>query len=431
MNKQALIQLLNTLTLDDKITMIHGASMFQTGAVTEKNVPAFTFDDGPMGPRKEYQRDDWIPIGGNDDATSYLPSNSALAATFNRKRALESGTILGREARGRGKDMILAPGINIHRSPLGGRNFEYMSEDPYLTAEIAVPFVEGIQQNDVSACVKHYALNNQETDRTGYNADVSERALWEIYLPAFRATVKKAHTMGMMGSYNRFHEEYLCHSQEMIDGILRQEWGFDGIYVSDWNAIKDTVKAGNCEIDIDMNVTDDFDNYKMAQPLKKAVLNGRVQEAELDKKVMHILHVMNELHMLDGKRQKGSYNDPSHPGKLLQTAEESMILLKNEKKLLPLNPEKLKKVVVIGDNADRTHAAGGGSAEIKALYEITPLMGIKMFLGGNCEVVYEPGYYACVTGNAWHDITAQNCMLPVNDSIFGPRQDRLVKKLLL
>jgi len=262
MNKQALIQLLNTLTLDDKITMIHGASMFQTGAVTEKNVPAFTFDDGPMGPRKEYQRDDWIPIGGNDDATSYLPSNSALAATFNRKRALESGTILGREARGRGKDMILAPGINIHRSPLGGRNFEYMSEDPYLTAEIAVPFVEGIQQNDVSACVKHYALNNQETDRTGYNADVSERALWEIYLPAFRATVKKAHTMGMMGSYNRFHEEYLCHSQEMIDGILRQEWGFDGIYVSDWNAIKDTVKAGNCEIDIDMNVTDDFDNYK-------------------------------------------------------------------------------------------------------------------------------------------------------------------------
>ena len=142
MNKQALIQLLNTLTLDDKITMIHGASMFQTGAVTEKNVPAFTFDDGPMGPRKEYQRDDWIPIGGNDDATSYLPSNSALAATFNRKRALESGTILGREARGRGKDMILAPGINIHRSPLGGRNFEYMSEDPYLTAEIAVPFVE-------------------------------------------------------------------------------------------------------------------------------------------------------------------------------------------------------------------------------------------------------------------------------------------------
>lgn len=428
MNKQELIQLLNTLTLDDKITMIHGASMFQTGAVAEKNVPAFTFDDGPMGPRKEYQRDAWIPIGGNDDATSYLPSNSALAATFNRKRALESGTVLGREARGRGKDMILAPGINIHRSPLGGRNFEYMSEDPYLTAEIAVPFVEGIQQNDVSACVKHYALNNQETDRTGYNADVSERALWEIYLPAFRATVKKAHTMGMMGSYNRFHEEYLCHSQEMIDGILRQEWGFDGIYVSDWNAIKDTVKAGNCEIDIDMNVTDDFDNYKMAQPLKKAVLNGQVQEAELDKKVMHILHVMNELHMLDGKRQKGSYNDPSHPGKLLQTAEESMILLKNEKKLLPLNPEKLKKVVVIGDNADRTHAAGGGSAEIKALYEITPLMGIKMFLGGNCEVVYEPGYYACVTGNAWNDITAQNCMLPVNDSIFGPRQDRLVKK---
>ena len=221
MNKQELIQLLNTLTLDDKITMIHGASMFQTGAVTEKNVPAFTFDDGPMGPRKEYQKDAWIPIGGNDDATSYLPSNSALAATFNRKRALESGTILGREARGRGKDMILAPGINIHRSPLGGRNFEYMSEDPYLTAEIAVPFVEGIQQNDVSACVKHYALNNQETDRTGYNADVSERALWEIYLPAFKMAVQEGGAWSIMGAYNLYKGQHLCHNQYTLNDILK------------------------------------------------------------------------------------------------------------------------------------------------------------------------------------------------------------------
>lgn len=408
MTQNELKTLCDSMTLDEKIGMVHGVSLFQTKAVERLNVPAFTYSDGPMGVRLEYEKDEWFPKGFSDDFTSYLPSNTALASTFNPELAYEAGQILGEETRGRGKDMILGPGINIHRSPLGGRNFEYMSEDPYLSGRMAVPYIQGVQENDVSACVKHYALNNQETRRNDVDTYVSERALFEIYLPAFRAAVKEGGTCGLMGSYNKFRGTYCSHHPYLLDEILRGEWGFEGIVVSDWGSIHDTVEAGNAAIDADMRVTNDFDEYYFANPLKAAVENGKVPMEKLDEKILHILNVMNELHMLDGERKSGSYNQPSTGEKLLKTAEESIILLKNEENLLPLEKKNIKKLLVIGDNANRMHALGGGSAEIKALYEISPLLGLKMTLGGNCQVTYEPGYYNYVIGNAWgHDANGQ------------------------
>lgn len=431
MKHSELKTLCNNMTLDEKIGMIHGASFFKTKAVDHLNVPAFAFSDGPMGVRLEYEDADWFPKGYSDDFTSYLPSNTALASTFNPECAYESGKILGEEARGRGKDMILAPGINIHRSPLGGRNFEYMSEDPYLSGRMAVPFIKGVQKNDVSACVKHYALNNQETRRDDVDTYVSERALFEIYLPAFRAAVKEGHTLGLMGSYNKFRGTYCSYHQYLVNEILRREWGFEGIMVSDWGSIHDTVEAGLAGIDADMRATADFDEYYFADPLKKAVEEGIVPMEKLDEKIMHILHVMNELHMLDGERKAGTYNALSSGEKLLKTAEESIILLKNEDKLLPLDQKKIKKLLVIGDNANRMHALGGGSAEIKALYEISPLLGLKMLLGGNCEVIYEPGYYNYVVGNAWgKDANAQGAGSNPLKKLSPEEADALDKKYL-
>ncbi len=408
--EQELQEILKGLTIDEKIGMVHGVGLFRTKAVEEKGIPEFVFSDGPMGVRPEYQKTQWYPVGQPDDLSTYLPSNSALASTFSREAAKEIGSILGAEARGRGKDMILAPGVNIMRSPLCGRNFEYMSEDPYLTAELAVPYIEGVQENDVSACVKHFALNNQETRRHGVDVQVDERALWEIYLPAFEAAVKRAGTNGVMASYNKFRGKYASHSKELLDDILRDKWGFDKLLVSDWGSIEDTIEAANVSIDADMRVTDNFDEYFFANPLKEAIESGKVKEEKLDEKVMHILRTMNVLKMLDDKdeRARGTYNAPGTSEKLRKIADESIVLLKNEDKLLPLDKDKCKKVVVIGDNAIRQHAYGGGSAEIKALYEIPPLLGIRMALGGKSEIVYEPGYYNFVIGNAWgKDVNGQ------------------------
>ena len=401
MEKHELKSIISSLTLEEKIGMLHGCTLFKTSGVKRLNIPQMVTSDGPMGIRMEFEETKWIQIKNNDDFVSYMPCNSALAATFNTQLAYEAGQVLGEEARGRGKDMILAPGINIHRTPLCGRNFEYMSEDPHLIAQMAVPFIQGIQESDVSACVKHFAVNNQETKRTSVDVSVSDRALFEIYLPAFKAAVRLGNCRSIMGAYNQFRGQFCCHNKFLLQDILRNEWGFDGIVISDWGGVHDTMEAALDGTDIEMSVTDDFDDYYMANPLKEAVLSGKVPMDIIDDKIMHILHVMNDLHMLDGDRKPGTYNQPASREKLLRTAQESVILLKNENNALPLNKKALKKLVLIGDNANRIHANGGGSSEIKALYEISPLLGFKMLLGGNCEVVYEPGYYTRVVGCAW------------------------------
>lgn len=389
-------KLVKKLTLDEKISMVHAAGLFQTGAVERLGIPSLKCSDGPMGVRNEFLNDRWIPSGNNDDNVSYLASNSALASTWNPELAYQSGQVLGAEARGRGKDVILAPGINIKRGPLCGRNFEYMSEDPKLTETLAVPFIKGVQENDVAACVKHFACNVQETDRLMVDTIVDDRTLYEIYLPAFKAAVQEGGSYSIMGAYNKLMGTHCCENKELLDRILREEWGFDGAVISDWGAVHKTKEAAEVSMDVEMSVFPDFDDYKFANPLKEAIQKGEISEKVLDDKVRNILRMMFRLKMVGKQketRKAGIYNSPAHREAILHTAEESMILLKNEKKKLPLDKKKVKKLVVIGQNAAKIHSDGGGSAEIKALYEISPLMGLKTYLGGNTEVMYLPGYY--------------------------------------
>ncbi|MDE6845030.1 MAG: glycoside hydrolase family 3 C-terminal domain-containing protein [Lachnospiraceae bacterium] len=389
-------KLLSKMTLDEKVGMLHGASLFQSGGVERLGIPGVMTSDGPMGVRAEFMRDRWIPAGNNDDNVSYLPSNSALASTWNPYRAYEMGHVLGAEARGRGKDVILAPGINIKRSPLCGRNFEYMSEDPKLTATLAVPFVKGVQENDVAACVKHFAANCQETDRLMVDEEIDVRTLYEIYFPAFKAAVQEGNAYSIMGAYNKINGYHCCENKNLLDLVLRNEWGFDGTVISDWGGVHKTKEAAECSLDIEMSVFPDFDEYKLANPLKEAIRKGEISEETVNAKVRNILRMMFRLKMIGKQkeeRKRGSYNTPEHREMTLRTAEESMILLKNENHALPLNADKIKKLVVIGQNAAKIHSDGGGSAEIKALYEICPLMGLKTYLGGNTEVQYLKGYH--------------------------------------
>ena len=385
-------EILKKLTLDEKIGMIHGAALFQTAGVERLGIPPLKMSDGPMGVRQEFEPANWKTIDHTDDYVTYLPCNSALASTWSRDLAYAMGSVLGEEARGRGKDVILAPGVNIKRSPLCGRNFEYFSEDPYLTKELAVPYIKGVQLWDVAACVKHFAANNQETERLWVDVDIDENVLREIYLPAFHDAVTKGNAYTIMGAYNKLYGEHCCQSDFLLRKILREEWGYDGVVISDWGAVHDTKEAAESELDIEMSVTYDFNDYFMANPLKKKIEAGEIAESVVDKKVLHILMLMIRLHMLDGKRKSGAYNTPEHRATALSVARESFVLLKNEKNRLPLKKEALKKVLLVGENAECIHSNGGGSAEIKALYEISPLMGLKTHLGGNVEVSYAQGY---------------------------------------
>ncbi len=394
-------KLLSQLTLDEKISMIHGATLFRTGAVDRLGIPSLCMSDGPMGVRMEFADAQWRMLENTDDLITYLPCNSAIASTWNREIAHKAGRVLGAEARGRGKDVILAPGINIKRSPLCGRNFEYMSEDPCLTAELVAPLIRGIQSNDVAACVKHFAVNSQETARMRVDTVVDERTLQEIYFPGFKAAVEKGGVFTLMGAYNRLNGEHCCTSQSYLNGVLRRDWGFDGAVISDWGGVHDTQEAAYSGLDVEMSVTYDFDNYHMARPLLHKVMEGQISEDVVDEKVRNILRLMLRLKMIGPAapdRSAGAYDIPEHRQIALEAARESIILLKNEAQILPLDPSRLKNVTVIGANAAFTHANGGGSAELKALYEITPLLGIRKLLGGNCRLRYVPGYVGAEGG---------------------------------
>lgn len=388
-------EILKKLTLEEKIGMIHGAGLFRTEGVERLSIPPLYMSDGPMGVRAEFADNEWRNVGTTEDYVTYLPCNSAIASTWNRDLAKKAGKVLGEEARGRGKDVILAPGINIKRSPLCGRNFEYMSEDPGLIEELVVPMIEGIQENDVAACVKHFAANSQETERLWVDTIIDEAALEEIYFPGFQAAVEKGHTLALMGAYNLLNGEHCCMSKSLLNEKLRKDWSFDGVVISDWGAVHDTKLAAESGLDLEMDVKYQFDEQYMADPLLKAVKDGEIEESLVDEKVRNILRMMLRLKMIGPERKHrktGAYNTEEHRRAVLDVARESMILLKNEDQVLPLQAESGCKVAVIGVNAAAIHSNGGGSAEIKALYEISPLMGIKKLLGGNVKVSYAPGY---------------------------------------
>ena len=314
-NKAKARALTARLTLEEKIGMIHGAALFHTAPVERLGIPAMTFDDGPMGVRADTHDDDWAPLHNTRDAVTYLPSGSAVASTWNPALARLTGETLGQEARGRGKDVILGPSINIKRSPLCGRNFEYMSEDPLLTAVQGTAIIDGVQESDVAACPKHFAANNQETDRLDVDESIGDRALREIYLPAFRAAVQQGGALTVMGAYNLVNGTQCCESETLLDRILRDEWGFDGLVVSDWSAVKNTEASAKVGLDVDMGVTPNFDDYYFARPLLEAVRDGRVSEADVDRKVEHVLAVMDALNMLGdarAARKAGSYATLAH-----------------------------------------------------------------------------------------------------------------------
>ena len=401
------------LTLEEKIGMIHGAALFHTQGVERLGIPPMVFDDGPMGVRADTHDDDWAPRHNTRDAVTYLPSGSAVASTWNPALAHLTGETLGQEARGRGKDVILGPSINIKRSPLCGRNFEYMSEDPLLTAVQGTAIIDGVQESDVAACPKHFAANNQETDRLDVDESIGERALREIYLPAFRAAVQQGGALTVMGAYNLVNGTQCCESETLLDRILRDEWGFDGLVVSDWSAVKNTEASAKVGLDVDMGVTPNFDDYYFARPLLEAVRDGRVSEADVDRKVEHVLAVMDALNMLGdarAERKAGSYATLAHAQAALDVARESIVLLKNSAGVLPLDEHGTKRLLIIGANADRIHSLGGGSAVIKTVHEISPLLGINGMLGGNVDITYAEGYWAPQVNqdDTWQEDSLEN-----------------------
>ena len=396
-NKTKARDLTAKLTLDEKIAIVHAAGLFRNGCAERLGIPSLKMDDGPMGVRAELHNDNWAPLYNTRDYVTYLPSGSAVASTWNPDLARATGEVLGEEARGRGKDVILGPSINIKRSPLCGRNFEYMSEDPVLTATQGVAYIQGVQESDVAACAKHYAVNSQETDRLDVDETVSERALREIYLPAFEAAVHDGGVLSVMGAYNLVNGTKCCEHKQLLDDILRDEYGFDGFVVSDWSAVRDTKASAEVGMDVEMSVTPNFDDYYFANPLKKAVENGEVKESDVDVKVERVIAVMDALHMLGdarATRKPGRYATIDHAAKALEIARESIVLLKNDENLLPLDERGMTRLLVIGANADRIHSNGGGSAVIKALHEISPLLGLNGELGGNVDIEYVLGYDA-------------------------------------
>lgn len=412
-NQQKARELTAQLTLEEKIGMIHGAALFHTAAVPRLGIPELKFDDGPMGVRADTCEDNWALRHNTRDRVTYFPSGSAVAATWNPDMAYLTGAALGQEARGRGKDVILGPSINIKRSPLCGRNFEYMSEDPVLTATQGCAYIDGVQESDVAACPKHFVANSQETDRLDVDESISQRALHELYYPAFRAAVQDAQTLTLMGAYNLVNGVHCCASRMLLDDLLRDDWGFKGLVVSDWSALHETKGSAEAGLDVEMGVTPNFDDYYFARPLLEAVQNGEIDEADVDRKVEHVLAVMDALNMLGEartERESGCYATLEHAQDALTVARESIVLLKNDAHILPLNAREMQRLLVVGANADREHSVGGGSAVVKAVHEITPLQGLCGRIGGNVEVEYVAGYHAdqVTQDDTWQEESLEN-----------------------
>jgi beta-glucosidase len=386
-------KLISQMTLEEKIGMLHGNSMFSNGGVKRLGIPELKMADGPLGVREEISRDNWAPAGLTNDFATYYPAGGGLAATWNAEMAHTFGNSLGEELRARDKDMLLSPAINMVRTPLGGRTYEYMSEDPFLNKKIAVPLIVGLQEKDVMACVKHYAANNQETNRDFVDVQIDERTLREIYLPAFEASVKDAKAYSIMGAYNKFRGEYLCENDYMLNKILRDEWGFKGVVVSDWAAVHSTAKTLKNGLDIEMGTPKPFNEFFLADKLIAAVKSGEVSEAEINLHVKRILRVLFQVKAMGGgERAKGSIATEAHYQDAYKIASEAVVLLKNENNALPLKLDGVKSIAVIGNNATKKNALAGFGAGVKTKREVTPLEGLKNRLPSSIKINYAEGY---------------------------------------
>ena len=375
--------------------MVHAESTFSVPGVPRLGIPKLWMDDGPMGVREEVG-EGFRNLNRQDDFATAMPATIGLAATFNNDLAFAYGRVIGEEAKQRNKNVMLGPSLNIQRTPLCGRNFEYLGEDPFLTSRIAVNYIKGEQSPGVASCAKHFAANNQEIERGSINVEMDERTLREIYLPAFRACVQEAGVLTIMGAYNKFRGEHCCENDYLLNKVLKNEWGFKGLVMSDWSGVHSTDLAAMNGMDMEMGTRPPYSNNYLANPFLAGLNSGKYPMSVLDDKVRRHLYVMFKLNLIhdpaDAEKNpedKGVLSTKEHQEIARRVAEESIVLLKNEK-LLPLNSSKLKTVAIIGANAVGKFASGGGAANIKAPYEITALEGISNRLGSGVELFTRP-----------------------------------------
>lgn len=398
---------LSRMTLEEKVAILHAQSKFSSAGVPRLGIPEVWCTDGPHGIRPEVLWDEWDQAGWTNDSCTAFPALTCLAATWNPEMSALYGKSIGEEARYREKDILLGPGVNIYRTPLNGRNFEYMGEDPYLSSRMVVPYIKEVQKNGVAACVKHFALNNQEAHRHGIDVEVDDRALNEIYLPAFKAAVQEGGAWAVMGAYNKYKGEHCCHNRYLLNDILKRDWAFDGVVVSDWGGTHDTKQAAENGLDMEFGSWTDglswgasnaYDNYYLAAPYLDMLRKGEASTATLDDKARRVLRLIFRTAM-NTRKPFGSLNSPEHLAAARRIAGEGMVLLKNEGGVLPIDLGRAKTIAVVGENAIKMMTVGGGSSSLKVRHEYTPLEGIRAAAAGKAEVIYERGYVGDVTGD--------------------------------
>lgn len=396
---------LSRMTLQEKANMIHAQGKFSSAGVPRLGIPDLWMSDGPHGVRAEINWNDWGYSNRTNDSITAFPALTALAATWNPDLSFAYGNALGEEALYREKDVMLGPGVNIYRTPLNGRNFEYMGEDPYLASVLVVPYIKGMQQNGVAASVKHFALNNQELWRGHIDVNLSDRALHEIYLPAFKSAVIDGDSWTIMGSYNKIRGQHACHNEMLLNKILKDDWGYKGVVVTDWGGAHDTREAALYGLDLEMGsytngLTSESefttDDYYLANPYIEMLQKGELPMETIDDKARRMLR-LNFLTAMKRDKPFGSVATDEHYAVAEQIGNEGIVLLKNAPvgkkgpKLLPLNPD-VKSILVVGDNATRDLMKGGGSSELKVKDNYTPLDGLRAIYGD--KVRYAQGYRA-------------------------------------
>lgn len=397
---------LSRMTTPEKVAILHAQSKFCSPGVARLGIPELWTSDGPHGVRAEVKWDEWDQAGWTNDSCVAFPALTCLAASWNPEISALYGQSIGEEALYRGKDVLLGPGVNIYRTPLNGRNFEYMGEDPYLASRMVVPYVRALQSNGVAACVKHYALNNHEANRHNTNINIDDRTLYEIYLPAFKAAVQEGGAWSIMGAYNLYRNEHNCHNSRMLNDILKGEWGFDGAVISDWGGAHDTDQAIANGLDLEFGTwtnglnngrTSAYDTYFLADPYLERLADGRADMATLDDKAGRVLRLIFRTAM-NSHKSFGSLCSDEHYAAARRIGNEGIVLLRNENNVLPLPATPGMRVLVVGENAIKMMTVGGGSSSLKAQREILPLDGIRAALTGIATVDYARGYVGDVTG---------------------------------
>ena len=397
---------LSRMTLEEKVALCHAYGKFASSGVPRLGIPELWWSDGPHGVRAEINWNDWGYSNQTNDSITAFPALTCLAATWNPEMSAKYGKAIGEEAVYREKDVLLGPGVNIYRTPLNGRNFEYMGEDPYLASVMCVPYIQEVQKNGVAVSVKHFALNNQELWRGHIDVQASDRALYEVYLPAFKAAVQEGGAWTIMGSYNKFRGQHCCHHELLLKKILKGDWGFDGVVVTDWGGAHDTYEAAVNGLDVEMGsytngLTSEsafgYNDYFLADAYLKMLKEGKVPMSTVDDKATRILRLIFRTAM-NRHKPYGSICTDEHYATAREIGDEGIVLLKNApvvKKgnpLLPIDASKYERILVVGDNAVRLLNEGGGSSELKVKDMISPLDGLRELYGD--KVQYARGYAA-------------------------------------